>query len=300
MTWIPEWLGVPYCIFQASYGRNEFTFKEAKKDLGIPEANLLKILSELGRYGFLFSKIENKSRRYTVADFDSIACGVKVNSDLKNLDTFEKLRRAKEYEKNYLIVGSSAAFFYHAYQFPTKYEIEVYPRDYGFWKQLLPEAEVKPTLTHTKFKDKKIFDGLYVASPERVVVEGIEKGGVSSALDSTSTLVSEDGLKNLDWEKLEKYATQRQVVNEVGAVLEALSVELMKEYGKSPIPKAILSKMHSRIKDAGRMKQYPRDILQKDESYLEIGKAWRLKIYLPSYVIRKPVEDIAPFALKVV
>lgn len=300
MPWIPEWLGVPYCIFQASYGSREFTFKEVKKDLGIPEANLLKILSELGRYGFLLSKIENKSRRYMVVDFDSIARGVKVRSDLKDLDILERLRRAKEYEKNYLIVGSSAAFFYHAYQFPTKYEVEVYPRDYGFWKQLLPEAEVKPTLTDAKFKDKKIIDGLYVASPERVVVEGIEKGGVSSALDSTSVLISENGLRNMVWEKLEKYATQHQIVNEIGAVLDALSMELIKEYGRSFIPKEILEKLHSKVGDKGRIRQYPREILQKDESYSEIGKAWRLKLYLPEDVIRKPVEDIAPFTLKVV
>mgnify|MGYP001070812412 CR=1 FL=1 len=300
MPWIPEWLGVPYCIFQANYGSREFTFEEAKKDLGILEANLLKILSELGRYGFLLSKIENKSRRYVVVDFNSIAHGVKANSDLKNLDTPEKLRRVKGYGKNYLIVGSSAAFFYHAYQFPTRYEIEVYPRDYGFWKQLLPEAEIKPTLTDPKFRAKKIIDGLYVAPPERVVVEGIKKGGVSSALDSTSVLVSENGLKNLDWTKLEEYATQHQVVNEIGAVLEALSVELTKEYGKSPIPKAVLSRLHSHIRNTGRIKQYPRDIIQKDESYLEIGKTWRLRLYLPEDVIRKPVEDIAPFSLRVV
>lgn len=300
MPWIPEWLGVPYCIFQASYGSREFTFEEAQKDLDILEATLLKILSELGRYGFLLSKIENKSRRYAVVNFNSIACGVKANRDLKNLGTLEKLRRVKGYEKNYLIVGSSAAFFYHAYQFPTRYEIEVYPRDYGFWKQLLPEAEIKPTLTDPKFRDRKIVDGLYVASPERVVVEGIKKGAVSSALDSTAVLVSENGLKNLDWTKLEKYAAQYQVVNEIGAVLEALSVELTKEYGKSPIPKAVLSSLHSRIRDAGRIKQYPRDIIQKDESYSEIGETWRLRLYLPKDVIRKPVEDLAPFSLKVV
>lgn len=299
--WIPEWLGVPYCVLYAKYRDKEFSFKEARNELDMPTSRLLKVLSELGKNGFLVSETKKKMRKYMLTDFDSFTLGVKAGKDFEGLDMTEKLRRAfGEYGMNYLIVGGSAAFLYHAYQFPVKYEVEVFPRDYGFWRNLLPEAELFPELSKESFEERVEIDGLFVASPERVVTEALEEGGITSTLDATSLIVSEKGLGSLNWKRLETYAVKHRVVNELGAILEALDRELMKEYGKSPIPRKTINELFTHVKNIGRTKEYPKTTLKEDKTYLDIGERWRLRFNLPSYVIRKPVEDIAPFSLGVV
>lgn len=74
----------------------------------------------------------------------------------------------------------------------------------------------------------------------------------------------------------------------------------MKEYGKSPIPKNFIDELFTHVGQLGRLKRYPKDVLEEDKTYSAIGEKWRLKLYLPSYIVRKAVEDMAPFALKVI
>jgi len=74
----------------------------------------------------------------------------------------------------------------------------VFAGDYGFWRNLIPEAELIPGLTEESFDERKEMDGIFVAPPERVIAEGLEDGGISSIIDSVSVLVSERGLESLD------------------------------------------------------------------------------------------------------
>lgn len=299
--WIPEWLGIPYCILYTKYKDKGFSFEDAKRELGIPESNLLKVLSELGKHGFLFSRIENKSREYMLSDFDSIALGVKARKENKDLSIADKLKYAfKKYGKKYLITRSSAAFLYHAYQFPAKYEIEIFPRDYGFWHQFLDEAELIPKLDEKKFDERIETDGLFVSSPERIIVEGLKEGRITSTIDVASLIVSEKGQETLDWKKLENYAIRYNVVNELGAILEILDDELRKEYKRSLIPRKIINELFTHVKTIGRIREYPKATLREEETYLEIAKKWRLRLRLPSYAIEKPVQDLAAFALEVI
>jgi len=300
--WIPEWLGIPYCILHARFRNKEFSFDEARKELDMPPSRLLKVLSELGKNGFLVSEIKNQKRRkYMLTVFDSFTLGVKAGKDFKDLDITEKLRRAfEDYGMKYLIVGGSAAFLYHAYQFPAKHSVEVFPKDYGFWRSLLPESELLPRLNRESFEERVEIDGLFVAPPERIITEAIEEGGITSILDATSLIVSERGSKSLNWRRLETRAAKHNVVNELGAILEALDRELINEYGKSPVPRKTIDELFTHVKNIGRLKEYPKTTLEEDKTYPDIGEKWRLKLNLPSYVIRKPVEDIAPFTLGVV
>lgn len=300
--WVPEWLGVPYCILHARFRDRGFSFEQARRELDMPTSRLLKVLSELGKNGFLVSEIrDRKIRKYVLTDFDSFTSGVKARKDFEDLDTSEKLRRAfEDYRMKYLIVGGSAAFLYHAYQFPAKHTVEVFPRDYGFWRNLLPEAELFPRLNRESFEERVEVDGLFAAPPERIVTEALDEGGITSTLDAASLIVSEKGSKSLDWKHLEKYVAKHNLVNELGAVLEALDRELIKEYGKTLIPRKTIDELFTHVKNIGRFKEFPKTTLEEDETYLDIGEKWRLKLSLPSYVIRKPVEDIAPFALGVV
>lgn len=300
--WVPEWLGVPYCILRARFRGRGFSFEEARRELDMPASRLLKVLSELGKSGFLVSEIrDRKIRKYVLTDFDSFTSGVKAGKDFKDLDINEKLRRAfEDYGMKYLIVGGSAAFLYHAYQFPAKHDVEVFPKDYGFWRNLLPEAELFPRLNKESFEEGVEIDGLFVAPPERIVTEALEEGGITSTLDAASLIVSERGSKSINWKRLEKYAVKHKVVNELGVILEALDRELIKDYGKSPIPRKTIDELFTHVKNIGRFKEFPKTTLEGDKTYLDIGEKWRLKLSLPSYVIRKPVEDIAPFALGVV
>lgn len=299
--WIAEWLGVPYCVLYAKYRDKEFSFEDAEKDLGISGARLLKVLSELGKRGFLTSRVEKRSRRYVLSDFDSIALGIRSAKELQGLDIVEKLKRAfKDHGKRYLVVGGSAAFLYHAYQFPVRYEIEIFPRDYGFWRHLVPEVELILELSEKGLGERREIDGLFVAPPERVIVEGLIEGGITSTLDVVSLITSEGGLENLDWRRLEKYAVSCGVVNELGAILEALDKELTKEYGKSIIPRKVIDELFTHIKKIGRLREYPKTVLEEDKTYSDIGKKWRLKLRLPSYVVRKPVQDVAPFVLEAI
>jgi len=47
------------------------------------------------------------------------------------------------------------------------------------------------------------------------------------------------------------------------------------------------------------MRRYPKTFLRKDRTYYDIGRKWRLKLFLPSYTVRKPLEDFAPLVLGV-
>jgi len=299
--WISEWLGVPYCSLYARYKGKGFTFQDARRELDIPGSTLLKMLSELGKAGFLLSMTRGRETVYMLSDFDSVALGIRASRYLANLDVPQKLRKAcAEYGRKYLVIGGSAAFLYHCYQFPSGYDVKVYSQDYGFWRNLLPEANLAPTLKEMELRERREIDGLFVASPERIIVDGIRQGRTSSILDSISVLLSEKGLKSIAWDVLARYAIRYSVANEVGALLEALDRELIRDYGKSLIPKRIRNELFTHIRKSGRLKMYPRDVLEEDTTYADIGERWRLRLRLPSYVIRKPVEDIAPVTMNVV
>lgn len=57
--------------------------------------------------------------------------------------------------------------------------------------------------------------------------------------------------------------------------------------------------MRARVSRVGRMRRYPKTFLRKDRTYYDIGRKWRLKLFLPSYTVRKPLEDFAPLVLGV-
>lgn len=297
--WLPEWLGNAYCILYSNFKQRNFSFKEAKKVLGSSNSKLLKILSELNKNGFLLSRFQGRERSYVLSDFNSIALGITFHERFKDLNLMEKLRKSYgELEKPYMIVGSSAAFFYHGYQFPTVNEIEVLPDDYGFWKNFLPETKIKPELDERKFREAKVIDEIFVAPPERVIVDAIKNGGIPSAIDAVSVLISEG--RRLNWGKLEEEAINAGVVNELGALLEALDDELKVEFGRGIMPKGILDDLFARLRGVGRIGRYPKFYLVEDRTYEKIGKRWRLKFLLPSYVIRKPIEDLAPLAMEAI
>jgi len=75
---------------------------------------------------------------------------------------------------------------------------------------------------------------------------------------------------------------------------------LRSEYGVDLIPKDVIHELLARVSRVGRMRRYPKTFLRKDETYYDIGRKWRLKLYLPSYVVRKPLEDLIPLVLGVV
>lgn len=292
--WIPEWLGIPYCLLYAKYGRRGFTLEEARAELDMPLPRLIKVLSELGRRGFLTSETRDKTRTYWLSSFDSLARGIRAEREMRGVELAERLKAAyKEYGMKYLIVGASSAFFYHAYQFPAKLEVKVFREDYGFWRNVLPGAELIPGLTREEFEEREEADGFFVAPPERVVVEGLKRRGVASTLDSVAVIIS----RSLDWEKLVNHALEQGVVRELGAVLEILDGELRKEYGRSMIPGKIIDELLTHVEKKGRMRRYPRAVLNEDKTYRDVGEKWRLRLYLPSYVIRNPVNDLAPFVL---
>jgi len=176
----------------------------------------------------------------------------------------------------------------------------VFAGDYGFWRNLIPEAELIPELTEESFDERKEMDGVFVTPPERVIAEGLEDGGISSILDSVSVLVSERDLESLDWKRLEDYAVKCDVTSELGSILEILSMGLRSEYGVDLIPKDVIHRLLARVSRVGRMRRYPKTFLRKDETYYDIGRKWRLRLYLPSYTVRKPLEDLAPLVLGVV
>jgi hypothetical protein len=295
---LPTWLGVPYCILYSKYVGEEFKFEDAKRELGISTSKLLKVLSGLGKRGFLASRVEGRSGRYFLSSFERFALGVRAGRELEGRSLSERLKLGFEnYGVKYLVVGGSAAFLYHAYQFPVRYEVEVFAGDYGFWRNLIPEAELIPRLTEESFGERKEMDGVFVAPPERVIAEGLEDGGVSSILDSVSVLVSERGLESLDWKRLGEYAVKCDVTSELGVILEILSTELMAEYGVELIPKDVIQELLARVSRVGRMRRYPKTFLREDKTYYDIGRKWRLKLYLPSYTVRKPLEDLAPLVL---
>jgi len=252
------------------------------------------------KYGFLISMRKDKRRQYILSDFKLLAQGIKASKSMGELSIPEKLKKAyNEYDKKYLITGGSAAFIYHTYQFPLKEEIEIFPKDYGFWS-FFNDIEIYPILKEREFREKVVIDGLFVARPEKIILEGLRQGSITSILDSVSILVSEKGLEFLEWEKLKKYAREYGVIKELGAILEIIDNELKHEYGRSFIPQNFINALFADIKEKGRLRQYPKNILVEDKTYSAIGDRWRLKLYLPAYVVKKPVEDIAPLTLKVI
>lgn len=291
-SWIPRWCGIPYAILSSRFGYGKFSFSEAKDEIGLSEATLLKILSELNKRGFLVSTIGEK--RYQLSDFKSLCDGIKANRDCRGLGIDEKLRKAsEEYKKRYMITGSYAAFFYHEYQFPVLHEVKVFLEDYGFWKNFL-SVELKPGLSEEEFKDAILIDDLFIEPPEKVIVGRIKESSVTSTLDLLAILVSEKGQRYIDWKRLKEEAINHGVINELGAVLEILEKEMGGRDISYPIDRTILNELFTHIITKGNIKVYPKNVLKREETYKEIAKKWRLRLDLPRYLIKKVFRDIVP------
>lgn len=296
IVWIPEWLGRPYAILYSTFKARKFSFQEAKDVLKAKRSTLLKIMSELSKTGFLAA--DKGEKRYQLSNFSSICDGIKAREAYKSLDLEEKLHKAsKEYEKPYLIMGSYAAFLYHQYQFPVHQIVQVKPRDYGFWIQLLfdENVEVKPELKPTFEKVK--LDKLLVEPPEQVVVHCLQKSSLTSTLDVLGVLVSETGRRCLNWNRLKQLAIKHKVVNELGALLKLLNDTLEEELGKRLFSDKYINELLTHIINKGRKKEFPKNMLKKRITLAEVGEQWRLKFYLPNYTLDKVIEDVALPAL---
>ncbi|KXA91204.1 hypothetical protein AKJ57_02110 [candidate division MSBL1 archaeon SCGC-AAA259A05] len=276
---LPDWIGIPHCKLYAAYSsKRSFSMQEAKEVTGKPKKLLRKILSELGKRGLLVSV----DGGYYLPDFEGFCLGVKLRDELEGIDPEEKLRRA---ESEYLIVGSYAAFLYHEYQFPSRHRIKVKREDYGLWYNLL-DFKIDPSLTGQEYENRRELDGLSVAPPERVFVEGVAKGSADSILDSVSLALSVD----IDWDEVVKLAMEKGVEREVGALLRILN-----QRSKSRIaPRKTIDELRSQVKKIGRAKEFPRNVLVQERTFSEWGKKWHLELTLPRYVIEKPIEELMP------
>ena len=280
---LPKWIGIPYCILYATC-KGPFSLGEAREILKKNNPLVRKILSELKARGFLIAQAGG----YYLPSFDEFCLGMKLREEYGGLDIEGKLRKAGERGKEYLVVGSYAAFLYHGYQFPAKHEIRVPREQYGFWHNLLEAVSIQPTLTKNQMEEGRDLEGLKILSPERLVVELLEDGGTNLVLDAVSVLVSQE----IQWKRLAEVSKAHGLGRELGAVLEILEGELGKA-GITLVPQSVLEELSTRTGKAGRLRSYPRESLIGDDTYSETGKRWRLRLSLPPEVISKPVEDIA-------
>lgn len=290
---LPNWLGEPYALLYTSLKGKKFNFDDARRELGSPDELTLKILSEIGKRGFLVSD----RKTYYLSRFEDVCLGIKAGKEFENRDIDENLKSShKDYGKKYLITGSYAAFLYHGYQFPVRHEIKVMKEDYGYWFQALKDSQLIPELTGKDFEGREIVSGLFVEPPERTVIEAIKKGSTSSLLDSTSILMS----KKMDWKKLEDLARKEKIVKELGAILEVLEDNIEKNYDECWIPHKTIDGLFSHVGKIRRRKIYPKNVLNPQVTYKQIGEKWGLSLRLPRYVVEKPLEDILPLSLGVV
>lgn len=280
---LPSWIGKPYCMLYSDYKEESFTLNEARRKIEKSKELTRKILSELNARGLLIARKGN----YYLPNFDSFCLGIKLNREYKELDLEEKLKRASEIGKDYLVVGGYAAFLYHSYQFPVDHKIRVNQEDYGFWFNYLDEAIIEPTLTEEQVKAGNEVGKLKVLDPQHLVTELLEDGSTGAILDAVSIIVSQ----KIKWDELSQIAKDHELEKKLGAVLDALERELGRE-GKRLVPKSITDELSANIKKAGRFEKYPKETLIKDNTFSKIGKKWRLKFFLPQETVRKPVEDL--------
>lgn len=293
--WLPEWLGVKYALLYNRFGTKHFNFEDAKKELKLPEATLLKVLSDLSRKGFLIAK----RGTYSAPDFEMICNGIKVSIEVKNMPRERILKELhSKYSKKYLVTGSYAAYLYHQYQTPSQYEIKIFEKDFGFWRSF--DFKILPELTEKEFKKAVKIEDLFVERPENVIIKALEKGTSDSLLDAVAMLVAERSTKHLNWEKLKDIAIKHNLMNELGAVLEVIETNIEKEYKKKLIDNKLINELFTHIEKNGRIKIFPKKTLSEKETFTETAKKWRISLRISESIFEKALHDIAPFTLKVV
>jgi len=292
--WPPRWLGTKYCLLYSEYRDRPFSFDEAGKVLKIPSERLKVVLGELRREGFLFSEREGRKTLYFLSGFESIATGIRASEELRGLSLEDLLRRCwVDYSMAYLLVGEYAAFYYHGYQLPKEVRVKVFPKDYGFWAQVLGTRSAIPELAEEGFKERKEVDGIFLEPPERVVLDGIARGSYPRILDSLAIMVSK--ARELDWNRLIGLAVGMNLASELGALIEATNLEAERLLGRRILPAWVLEELRSRVSLRGRRRLYPRIGLERSDSYAEIGKKWGLRFVATRDPFLRVVEDLGAF-----
>jgi len=253
---MPNWLKKYYNQLWRICKNESFTFKDAKRELGLSNKMITKTVLELERRGLMYKErnsIDLRTKIYKLISKDDINFSIGLYSLIEN----EKIKKMTILDKlifiddklKYAITGSHVAYYYHNYMAPTNtVEIKIDFNDTGKWITFLTDERtrvflenvieakkinnyVKLLWSERPIKDIRIKtnEGYYVEKPEFLIIELLERQTQASIVEAVAIILvkktellwkSPNGLINLSKE----WGVSRRL----GFLLDAINLESMR------------------------------------------------------------------------
>lgn len=221
------------------------------------------------------------------------------------------IERLVKLDKPYLITGAQAAFQYHRWLTPLENlaSIQVHMIDMAEWLQLADDTCVvietlpstaqarmaqrllvlEPTLESGRYLRRHMIDGLAFVAPEDLCLDLVARArGETSPAEAAAILIARHAV--LDWRTLLTQAGQRGLARRLGALIEAISIEL----GTDLAPAWFVTELHLVAQtEPSDNQDYPaRRSRTVQATYPSLTQRWGVRLRLPHHVIGKVVFDL--------
>lgn len=306
MEWVPSWLAKIYAIMYAEKGTAWFSFDDAKTILGIKENDILSFrLTKLEKSGFLVAKrdaIDRRKKYFRALNPSDVFFAYGIESQSQTKDVMQRLVLATK-KVVFVIGGAYAAYIHSGYSAPGKIDIYVKNEDLDRCISLLSDKSTSvsiddmlaekirqtnlhlhSSLTEEMIENSVIVEGIRYESPESLIIDGLKEQSDFSLTDSFSILIKKR--KDIDFNRILKFAKTEMLDRELGASLELLNHEAKKKVFSDEIIRKIRSKA-----DLSRKKIFPKHKTEGDD-YPHIGEKWNLQITLPRAFVSKIITDL--------
>lgn len=307
MQWIPSWLAKYYAMLYVEKNVQWFDFDEAKKILNIENKSVLSLsLAKLEDSGFLIAKrdsVDRRKKHFRVLEPKDIVFSYSTRSLSASNDIMDVLVGALK-KLDFVIGGAYAAYVHSGYASPSKIDIYVKKEDEDRWISLLSDkstsisindmlsekiaktnVHIHSSLTQEMIDDSLKLDGLRYFPPEILVVDGLRGQTEFSLADSFAILIK--NRKEIDFDKLLKFAKNENLEKELGACLEIINLESKKKIFSD----IVINKIRSKV-DFSRRRLFPRDITEENTAYIGISRRWGLQISLSRAFVSKIIMDL--------
>lgn len=307
MKWIPSWIAGSYARLYIEKSMKWFDFDEVKKILNIEDKRALSLrLKTLEESGFLIAKRDSVDRRkkyFRTLDPKDVIFSYGIRSLSASNDIMDVLASALK-KLNFVIGGAYAAYVHSGYASPGKIDIYVKKEDEDRWISLLSDkstsisindmlsekiaktnVHIHSSLTQEMIDDSLKLDGLRYVLPEILVVDGLKEQTEFSLADSFAILIK--NRKEIDFDRLLKFAKNENLEKELGACLEIINLESKKKIFSD----IVINKIRLKV-DFSRRRLFPRDLKEENTEYVDISKKWGLQISLSRSFVYKIIMDL--------
>lgn len=307
MEWVPSWVAKSYARVYAEKNTSWLSSEKAKTTLKIEDKKVLSLrLARLEEAGFLISKrdpIDRRKKHYRLIQPNDVIFSYGMRLLSSSEDVMDRLAAASK-NMDFVIGGSYATYVYTGYAAPGKIDIYVSENDTDRLISLLSDkstsisvddmlsekiarnnVHIHSSLTKEMADNSTLLASIRYVNPETLVVEGLTVQSEFLLTDTFAILIKKR--KELDFDKLLKFAKSENMERELGVCLEIINLESKKKF----FDVSTINKINSAA-DLSRKKFFPKNVTQETSEYHVLANKWNLGITFSKGFVSKIITGL--------